>query len=104
MKKKIQLDAVYAKSDEVVAREIKGQIVIVPMAKGIGDMEDELYTLNETGRDLWDRLDGKTATGDIVAAFEEDYDAKKEVIRDEVTALMEELIKRKMLVKVASGD
>ena len=103
MKKKIQLDAVYAKSEEVVAREIKGELVIVPMAKGIGDMEDELYTLNETGRELWDRLDGKCTLGDIVAAFEDDYDADREVIRQEVSALLEELIKRKMLVKVAGG-
>ena len=57
------MDAVYAPSEDVVAREIEGELIIVPLVAGIGDMEDELYTLNETGRAIWDRLDGKTQPG-----------------------------------------
>jgi hypothetical protein len=45
-------------SADIVARVIDGQIIIIPLAAGIGDMEDELYTLNETGKEIWDRLDG----------------------------------------------
>ena len=37
-------------SQGVVAREIEGEIVIVPVTAGIGEAEDELYTLNETGQ------------------------------------------------------
>jgi len=43
---KISLDSAYAVSEDVVAREIEGQVIIVPLTAGIGDMEDELYTLN----------------------------------------------------------
>ena len=52
----IKRDAVYAVSDDVVAREIEGEIIIVPLVAGIGDLEDELFTLNETGKAIWDRL------------------------------------------------
>ena len=45
----LTLDMICAPSEDVVAREIEGEIVIVPLASGIGDMEDELFTLNETG-------------------------------------------------------
>ena len=38
-------------SEDVVAREIEGEFIIVPLAAGIGDMEDELYSLNESGVD-----------------------------------------------------
>jgi len=42
----INRDSVYAVSDDVVAREIEGEIIIVPLVAGIGDLEDELFTLN----------------------------------------------------------
>ena len=45
----VKTDGVYAPSEDIVAREIEGEIIIVPLVAGIGDMEDELYTLNETG-------------------------------------------------------
>jgi len=50
MNEKLDLDAVYLPSEDIVAREIEGEIVIIPLVSGIGDMEDELYTLNETAR------------------------------------------------------
>jgi hypothetical protein len=55
----ISLDNAYAVSEDVVAREIEGEIIIVPLVAGIGDMEYELYTLNETGKAVWARLDAE---------------------------------------------
>ena len=53
MEAKVDLDAIYAPSEDIVAREIEGELIIVPLVSGIGDMEDELYTMNETGRAIW---------------------------------------------------
>ena len=39
---KIGPDTVCAVSQDVVAREIEGELIIVPLAAGIGDLEDEL--------------------------------------------------------------
>ncbi|TFG60115.1 MAG: PqqD family peptide modification chaperone, partial [Deltaproteobacteria bacterium] len=61
----IRMDAAYIPSEDVVAREIEGELIIVPLAAGIGDLEDELYTLNETGKALWARLDGKSTLTEI---------------------------------------
>lgn len=69
------LDTVCAPSDQVVAREIEGEIIIVPLVAGSGDAEDELYTLNETGHYLWPRLDGATTLGEIAAALADEFDA-----------------------------
>jgi hypothetical protein len=43
MEPKVNLDAAYVPSEDVVAREIEGELIIVPLAAGIGDMEDELF-------------------------------------------------------------
>jgi hypothetical protein len=37
MEEKIVLDAIYAPSEDVVAREIEGELIIVPLVAGIGE-------------------------------------------------------------------
>ena len=98
----IRMDAVYAPSDDIVAREIEGELIIIPLVAGIGDMEDELYTLNSTGKAIWDRLDGKTTLGEVAAALTEEFDAPSSEIAQDVLGLVEELVKRRMLVEVAA--
>lgn len=97
-----QMDTVYSLSEDIVAREIEGELIIVPLAAGIGDMEDELYTLNDTGRAIWNRLDGHTSLGQIVAALAAEYDAPPGEIEHDVLGLAQELARRRILVEVAS--
>lgn len=87
-------------SNDIVARKIEGEIVIVPLISGIGDLEDELYTLNETGRAIWERLDGSKSLRDIAAELSSEFDAPLEEIERDVAGLVDELIKRKMLVEI----
>jgi len=65
----IRNDAVYVPSDDVVAREIEGELIIIPLVAGIGDMEDELYTLNDTGKAIWNLLDGQATLDEIISAL-----------------------------------
>src|SRR5512133_3879235 len=98
----MSMDAVYAPSEDVVAREIEGELIIVPLVAGIGDMEDELFTLNETGRAIWSRLDGRATLDGVVTALAEDYDAEPGELERDVIGLVEELVRRRMLVEVAA--
>lgn len=98
----IRMEAVYLPSDDVVAREIEGELIIVPLVAGIGDLEDELYTLNETGKAIWDRLDGRATLADVVAALPEEYEARPGEIERDVRGLVEELVRRNMLVEASA--
>jgi len=84
------LNSIYVPSDKIVAREIEGELIIVPLVSGIGDMEDELFTLNETGREIWKRLDGKKSLKDISAELAEKFEAPKEEIEKDVLGLTKE--------------
>jgi hypothetical protein len=53
MSDKITLEDVFLPSNDVVAREIEGELIIIPLVANIGDLDEELYTLNETGRAIW---------------------------------------------------
>ncbi|MBW1691435.1 MAG: hypothetical protein DRG87_07660 [Deltaproteobacteria bacterium] len=95
---KAELGATYLPSEDIVVREIEGELIIVPIVSGIGDMEDELFTLNETGRAIWEKLDGRKTLGDIIGDLSSEYEASPGEIERDVIGLAEELLKRKMLV------
>jgi hypothetical protein len=91
------LDTICAPSDDVVAREIEGEIVIVPLVAGIGDADDELYTLNDTGRAIWERLDGKRALREIAASLTEEYAASEAQLEADVLGFADEMVRRGIL-------
>jgi coenzyme PQQ biosynthesis protein PqqD len=101
MKKIINTDAVYGPSNDVVAREIEGEIIIVPLVSGLGDMEDELFTLNETGKAIWERLDGQKRLSDVMQELYEVFEAPAEEIAKDVIGFMEELLERGILVETS---
>ena len=90
-------------SDEIVAREIEGELIIVPLASGIGDMEDELFTLNETGRAIWDLLDGKRSLREIAGELAGQYDAPEADIAEDVSGLAVELYKRRIIIDASEA-
>jgi hypothetical protein len=94
----ITLDNICAPSEDVVAREIEGELIIVPLAAGVGDMEDELYTLNETGKAIWSRLDGVRSLRQIAGELAAEYGASASDIERDVSGLVTELARRKMLI------
>lgn len=99
MSDRVELNSVYGPSDEIVAREIEGEIIIVPLTSGIADFEDELFTLNETARAIWQKLDGEKTIASIISELKEQYEAPAGVIEEETLGLISELIKRRILVK-----
>lgn len=96
----ILLNSVYVPSQDVVAREIEGELIIIPLTSGIGDMGDEIYTLNETGRAIWQSLDGKMSLREVIASLMAEFEANDKEIETDVQGLVAELLGRKMLVSV----
>jgi Coenzyme PQQ synthesis protein D (PqqD) len=100
-KVKVSLESVYRPSEDIVSRSIEGELIIVPLVAGIGDLEDELYTLNETGKAIWDRLDGKKKLKDVLVELSSEFEAPAGEIEKDLTGLVEELVRRRILVAVA---
>ncbi|HAF61770.1 MAG TPA: hypothetical protein DCK95_05545 [Anaerolineaceae bacterium] len=94
----ISVKNIYMCSEDVVAREIEGELIIVPLVAGIGDMDDELFTLNETGKLIWDCLDGKTSLLDIIENIQREYNADTDLIEEDVLGLVGELVRRGILI------
>ena len=94
----LTLDAICTQSDDVVARMIEDELIIVPLVAGIGDMDDELYTMNETGKAIWSHLDGEKSLRTLAEELATEFDAPLDKIEKDVLGLMTELMRRKMVV------
>lgn len=99
MKTKIDLNSVYAPSKDVLAREVQGEFVIIPITSGIGNGEDEIFSLNKFGKAIWDKLDGKISLKDAIKILASQFEGPETEIRKDVLGFAEELLKRKMIVK-----
>ena len=106
MEAKIEIDAIYTPSEDVVFRDIEGELIIVPLTWGVGGAEDEqdaIFTLNEAGRAVWERLDGQRSLRAVAADLAAEYEAPSEEIEADVLGLVGELVSRKMLAQVGSA-
>jgi hypothetical protein len=87
-------------SADVVARDVAGDFVLVPIVGGIGDLDDELYCLNDSGREIWRRLDGTRSLGEIATELAGAYDAAPAEIEADVLGVVRELAARRLVVPV----
>jgi len=98
MDAKANLNNRYMPSEDVVAREVQGEFIIIPITSGVGDSEDEFFTLNETGRAVWSRLDGKKTLQEVAKDLEIEFKAGQGEIEKDVLGIAEELLSRNMVV------
>ncbi|MDP8230002.1 MAG: PqqD family protein [Candidatus Gorgyraea atricola] len=94
------IESVYKPSEDIVAREIQGEFIIIPITSGVADLEDAIFSLNETGQAIWRRIDGKKSLKDLADDLGAEFESSKIEIEKDVLGLVEELLKRRMLVEV----
>jgi hypothetical protein len=98
MEAEVTLDDVVAASQDVVARRIEDELILVPLVGGIGDRDDELFSLNDTGMVIWDCLDGQRTLREVAAALADRFDDPGGEIEADVIGLVSELARRHMVV------
>ena len=93
----VTLSTICVPSEDVVAREIEGDVIIVPLVAGIGEAEDELYTLNETGRAIWRLLDGRRSLASVVAALAREFEVSQVRLETDVLGFAGEMMRLRIL-------
>ena len=91
---------IYKKSENIIARTIENELILVPVSADIADLDASLFSLNQTGIEIWNRLDGKRVLNEIVQEFDETFDAHKDVIMKDVCGIIQELLKHGIIEKV----
>ncbi len=95
----IAMDKIYAHAKDVLEKEIEGLLIIIPLRGGIEDKENHL-ALNDAGRAIWDALDGRRTMNEVLCILADEFMAAPGEIEKDVLCVLEELLKRNMLVEI----
>jgi hypothetical protein len=84
------LKSILSHSKSIVTRKTGDEYILVPITNNIADM-NSVYTLNETGAFIWDRIDGKKNVAEIITALTEEYDIDKQSAEKDVYSFIENM-------------
>ena len=88
----LDLNSVVTPSPGIVPRKTGDEYVLVPVSNNIADM-DSVYTLNETGAFIWERLDGKSNLAEIISCMQIEFDVDAETAKKDILAFVTEMEK-----------
>jgi hypothetical protein len=81
----------YQRTEAFVARAIAGETVLVPIRRQIGDLES-IYTLNEVGTFIWERLAEPATVAEIARALEDAFACDPAEMRKDLSAFLAEIL------------
>lgn len=73
-----------------ITREIGDELVLVPLSGNVAQM-NVLFTLNETGKFIWEQLDGKNTMEDIIALLVQEFDVEAETAKIDVETFLNKI-------------
>lgn len=90
----------FVRNQDVVSRQIDGELIIVPVRRGVGDL-NSLYTLNPVGCLLWDFIaEGHTLT-EMVARVCEEFEVGSTQAMQDIEAFLDSMVQEKLVHSVA---
>jgi hypothetical protein len=90
----------FIRNREVVSRQIEGELIIVPIRHGVGDL-NSLYTLNPVGSVLWNfMLDGHTVP-EMVQRICDEFDVTTAQAQGDIRDFLASLLEEKLVQRVA---
>jgi hypothetical protein len=98
MSAKTKLDQIYTISEDLVARKVQGELIIIPLSSSISKANEELFTLNYTAQAIWEKLDGKRTLSRITEELCREFSISKPAVIKNVLGFTEELYKKKMIL------
>jgi len=84
--------SLYLLKSKYVTKEIGDELVLVPLSGNVSQM-NELFTMNETGRFIWENLSKKTTVEDLVEKMTESFDVSEEEAEKDILLFLEKLDK-----------
>ncbi len=93
-------DVRFMRNQEVVSRKIQGELILVPIRSGVGDL-NSLYTLNPVGSVLWDFMNEGHTVGEMVQRICEEFEVTKTQAQQDIETFLGSLLEEKLVLSVA---
>jgi Coenzyme PQQ synthesis protein D (PqqD) len=90
----------FVRNQDVVSRKIDGELIIVPVRSGVGDL-NSLYTLNPVGSVLWDFMSEHHTVGEMVERVCEEFEVTTTQAQQDIEVFLDSLLEEKLVLSVA---
>jgi len=90
----------FIRNQEVVSRKIEGELIIVPIRTGVGDL-NSLYTLNPVGSVLWEYMTEGHTVGEMVQRICDEFEVTKTQAQKDIESFLDSLMEEKLVLSVA---
>ncbi len=90
----------FIRNQEVVSRKIEGELIIVPIRSGVGDL-NSLYTLNPVGTVLWDFMTEGHTVCEMVDRVCDEFEVTKTQAEQDIEIFLDSLLEEKLVLSVA---
>ena len=87
----VTLETRYSKDASIVARQIAGEYILVPIRQSAGEVES-IYTLNETAARMWELIDGQRSVGQIRDQVVAEFEVEAAEAEGDLHELIEQLV------------
>jgi Coenzyme PQQ synthesis protein D (PqqD) len=90
----------FIRNHDVVSRQIEGELIIVPVRRGVGDM-NSLYTLNPVGSVLWEFMAQEHSLSEMVQRVCEEFDVTTAQAKADIESFLTSLLQEHLIQPVA---
>ena len=84
-------EARYVRNPDYIYRTVVGEAVLVPIHQNVADMEC-IYTLNEVGAFIWQKLDAPATAAELQKAVLDEYEANAEAVAVDVDLFLRGMV------------
>jgi hypothetical protein len=85
-----------------VARQIEGELVIVPIRSGVGDL-NSLYTLNQVGSVLWDFMNEGHTIEEMVSRVCDEFEVSGSQAQNDIQNFLGAMLEEKLVQPLAEA-
>lgn len=73
-----------------VTREVGHELVLVPLTGNVAQM-NELFTMNETGKFIWENIDDNTTVDELAEKMVEAFEVSPEIAKRDIVGFLEKM-------------
>ena len=92
----------FVRNQEVVSRKIEGELIIVPIRSGVGDL-NSLYTLNPVGSVLWDFMTEGHTIGEMVQRICDEFEVTAKQAKQDIEEFLGSLLEEELVLSMATN-
>jgi Coenzyme PQQ synthesis protein D (PqqD) len=90
----------YKRNQDVVSRNIEGELVIVPIRSGVGDL-NSLYTLNPVGSVLWEFMNEGHTLSEMVQRVCDEFEVSEAQAQPDIETFLDSLMAEQLIQQMA---